>query len=275
MKLILLLAVVAAAAVVVGDAGDHEDHQCEPWSCGDLHNISYPFSLKGDPRNNCGHPEYELACENNRTILYLYHGIYYVLSINYHNLTMRVVDTGLQPHNCSSLPRHSLTRYNFTNLQDPYQLDYSNYGPPFVFVNCEINGVVSPDDSGYVDTSTPCINTSSSPKNLRNYSSTHYVVWSSDPGDIKDGCTIEFMYAASSTPETRFSTSIKNKTYYYIHREMLKGVELSWSNLLCLPCFHRGRKYDCDVDTNQLNGLSTPFTCYRRCIKSSQSIACA
>ncbi|KAK9103844.1 hypothetical protein Sjap_021098 [Stephania japonica] len=226
---------------IAGDAGD-----CEPWSCGDLHNISYPFSLKGDPRNNCSHPEYELACENNRAILYLYHGSYYVLSINYLNLTMRVVDTGLQPDNCSSLPRHSLARYNFSNEQDPYQLD--SYEHPFVFLNCGFNGVV--DTSQYVDMS-PCINTSSSsPKNPRNSSSNYYVVWTSFVGDIKDGCTIElsvasmldrtFLFDIDSIKRKKIYESLNITTYYGIHREMLKGVVLSWRNLLCQPCLHGG-----------------------------------
>ncbi|KAK9103843.1 hypothetical protein Sjap_021097 [Stephania japonica] len=251
MKLILILVPVLLLLVVVaaGDAGD-----CEPWSCGDLHNISYPFSLKGDPRNNCGPPEYELACENNRAILYLYHGSYYVLSINYLDLTMRVVDTGLQLHNCSSLPRHSLTLYNFTNRQDPYQLDYRYIEQPFVFLNCGFNGVV--DTSQYVDMS-PCINTSSSsPKNLRNYSSSnYYVVWRAYRGDIKEGCTIELVYSAFISDSTNITT------YYDIHRQMLKGVALSWSNLLCVPCFHRGYE-GCAI--HQLNGLSSPFNCYDR-----------
>ncbi|KAK9103853.1 hypothetical protein Sjap_021107 [Stephania japonica] len=274
MKLILLLLPVLLLLVVIVAAGDAGD--CEAWSCGDLHNISYPFSLKGDPRHNCGHPEYELACENNRTILYLYHGSYYVLSINYLNLTMRVVDTGLQPHNCSSLPRHSLSPYNFTSLQEPYLLDY--YGQPFVFLNCGFNGVV--DTSQYVDMS-PCINTSSSsPKNPRNSSSNYYVVWTTSLGDIKEGCTIElsvasmlhvtFLFDIDPIKRKKIYESLNITTYYGIHREMLKGVVLSWYNLPCLPCFHRGR--GCSFD--RYIGPSTPVSCYIICTKPLESIRC-
>ena len=51
-------------------------------SCGNIHNISFPFRLKSDPEN-CGYPWYELSCENNRTVRYLRGGKYYVQVINY------------------------------------------------------------------------------------------------------------------------------------------------------------------------------------------------
>ncbi|XP_028084641.1 uncharacterized protein LOC114285753 [Camellia sinensis] len=41
-------------------------------SCGDVHNISFPFRLKSDPLDNCGDKNFELECQNNRTLLYLY-----------------------------------------------------------------------------------------------------------------------------------------------------------------------------------------------------------
>ncbi|KAL6321706.1 hypothetical protein AAG906_031216 [Vitis piasezkii] len=84
-----------------------ENQPCRPSSCGDIQNISIPFRLKGDPLG-CGHPDpaYELACENNRTIL---HGKYYVEEINYHNYTIRVIVAGLEKTNCFSLPLYSST----------------------------------------------------------------------------------------------------------------------------------------------------------------------
>ncbi|KAK9143963.1 hypothetical protein Syun_013363 [Stephania yunnanensis] len=261
---VLLLLLLLLLLVVVGDAGDEDE--CEPRSCGDLRNISYPFRLKGDPRINCGLADYELACENNRAILYLYHGSYYVLSISYNNYSMRVVDTGLQPHNCSSLPRHSLAPYNFTYhldpyglhdpLHDPYCLPDPNYTPLFVFVNCGTIDAVNSSDYYYVDTS-PCINASSSPKNPRNSSSNYVVCGLSNlPVDvIKEGCSIELMVVGSTTGSNFKYESHNITTYYDIHREMLKGVELSWSVLLCQPCFHRGR--GCYVNQDP-NGLFVP-----------------
>lgn len=46
-------------------------------SCGDVENISYPFRLKGD-QVGCGDPDYEVSCVNNKTILEIFPGQYYI-----------------------------------------------------------------------------------------------------------------------------------------------------------------------------------------------------
>ena len=68
-----------------------QNHHLCTSSCGNIHNISYPFRLKDDPRS-CGESEFELACENNRTIFYLYSRKYRVKEINYEIFTIRVVE---------------------------------------------------------------------------------------------------------------------------------------------------------------------------------------
>lgn len=85
--LVALLVVVIIYRAFSADYG----HLCSPSSCGEIHNISYPFSLRGDPKY-CGDRRYTLSCENNHTVLYLYAGKYYVQQINYDNYTIRVVD---------------------------------------------------------------------------------------------------------------------------------------------------------------------------------------
>ncbi|KAM3682005.1 hypothetical protein ACJW31_12G039800 [Castanea mollissima] len=65
------------------------NHTCSASSCGNIHNISFPFQLSTDPEN-CGYPDYELSCENNRTVLYLFGVIYYVQEISYNNYTIRI-----------------------------------------------------------------------------------------------------------------------------------------------------------------------------------------
>ncbi|MCD7462269.1 hypothetical protein HAX54_048158 [Datura stramonium] len=74
-----------------------ESQQCVPSSCGHIHNISYPFRLKSDPKH-CGHENYELSCEGDRAIFtilpYNWNRSlnYYVQAINYENSTIRLVD---------------------------------------------------------------------------------------------------------------------------------------------------------------------------------------
>ncbi|XP_059655454.1 rust resistance kinase Lr10-like [Cornus florida] len=76
-------------------------------SCGDIKNISYPFRLKGDPES-CGDHDYELSCEDNKTILEYYSGRYYVKRISYTMRTIRIVDVNFVNGTCN-LPYHSLS----------------------------------------------------------------------------------------------------------------------------------------------------------------------
>ena len=54
-------------------------HLCHS-SCGNIPDISYPFRLKDD-RPRCGDRKYELACENNRTILHLWENFLVIISL--------------------------------------------------------------------------------------------------------------------------------------------------------------------------------------------------
>ncbi|KAL6187485.1 hypothetical protein ACLB2K_038883 [Fragaria x ananassa] len=100
---------------VVGASNLKDGAKCVPSSCGDIHDISYPFRLQQDPEQ-CGDLNHTLECDhNNITVLRLFSQEYYVKAINYDNGTIRVVDPGLEKNNCSSLPRFPLSEYNFMN----------------------------------------------------------------------------------------------------------------------------------------------------------------
>ncbi|XP_018720688.2 rust resistance kinase Lr10 isoform X4 [Eucalyptus grandis] len=115
---------------------ESSSQRCIPSSCGDVRNISFPFRLKSHQRG-CGISKFELACEDNRTILNFLNGQYYVQFINYTGQQIRLVDNGLQRDNCLSLPHHSLSLYDFhrvSTLDNPYSsLSYKNIS---VIVNC-------------------------------------------------------------------------------------------------------------------------------------------
>ncbi|KAI8007382.1 hypothetical protein LOK49_LG07G00238 [Camellia lanceoleosa] len=112
---------------------------CNSCSCGDIHNISFPFRLKSNPVDNCGYKYVELECENNLTVVYLFSGKYYVQAIDYSETgfgTISLVDVGIQRNNCSPLPLHSLTPHNFTETVGP--IDYYTNPESFVaLVSCE------------------------------------------------------------------------------------------------------------------------------------------
>ncbi|KAF8020148.1 hypothetical protein BT93_G0756 [Corymbia citriodora subsp. variegata] len=127
------LLILTVHILLLGTSCDaKKSHLCAPSSCGKIQNISYSFQLKGDPKN-CGHPKYELACEKNCLVLYMYAGRYYVKAIHYHDYLneesfsdyMTVVDDGLQKGNCLSLPRYSLAYSNFSNSIRPYLPEFA------------------------------------------------------------------------------------------------------------------------------------------------------
>ncbi|XP_027106959.1 rust resistance kinase Lr10-like [Coffea arabica] len=131
-----LLVLVLVLAGLATSCEATNNHHCNPSSCGDIRNISYPFRLKEDPIH-CGDPSYELACENNRTIVNLFLQKYYVQEIIYEKYLMRVVDPGLDEANCSSFPINTLEYDELQmadNPQDAYDIFYTNI--PVLFISC-------------------------------------------------------------------------------------------------------------------------------------------
>ncbi|XP_038693702.1 uncharacterized protein LOC119991420 [Tripterygium wilfordii] len=154
-------------------------------SCGDNIKIGHPFRLKGD-RPTCGDPDYELSCDNNQTILSFNSAEYVVKAIDYNKFIIRVADIGIQEHNYSSTPLHSLSptspidrkfvaSYYKTYLSayydqyfssDHYFANVSNTDN-IVYISCE-TPMKSPS---FVDAA-PCISKTS--YSNRRY---HYVSW--------------------------------------------------------------------------------------------------
>ncbi|KAF7153696.1 hypothetical protein RHSIM_Rhsim01G0116300 [Rhododendron simsii] len=96
-------------------------------SCGDIHNITSLFQIKGDPSPAAYGPYFILSCDqNNLTVLDLPAGKYYVKSMNT-DYSIHLVDAGIQTDDiCSSFPLSSLTLGNFRGL--PYEGILLPYG---------------------------------------------------------------------------------------------------------------------------------------------------
>ena len=205
---------------------------CRPSSCGEIQNISNPFRLKGDP-SGCGDPDYELVCENNRTML---NGArkgekYYVADINYDHYTIRVVDTGVEKGNCFSTPLYCLTREN-SDYYGPYYLEWNGMTSTAVFMNCD-----QPISDGSYIPITPCNATSSS--------SQAYVYGllgseSMKVGDIKYPCTI------SRTIITQFLKP-GNLSMSDLQEILLQGLDISFLPFRCKSECHMKGPY-CDLD---------------------------
>ncbi|GMN44423.1 hypothetical protein TIFTF001_013614 [Ficus carica] len=176
--------------------------------------LSVISELKGQPQE-CGEPKYELLCENNKTVILLHSVKYYVESINREDHTIRLVDSGIQKDDCSSLPLHSLTPNTFSgqrpeisNLQDLIfrSPDFSS-NSEIIFLSCE-----KPlhNSSMFISTQ-PCINGSILAKKRSYSSSRHYhsYVASKDVmvSDLEESCSVDFM-AMSAKP-----ISVKDKVF--------------------------------------------------------------
>ncbi|CAL9005720.1 unnamed protein product, partial [Prunus brigantina] len=182
-------------------------YRCAPSSCGNIHNISYPFRLNSDPEY-CGDSRYTLHCDNNVTVLHLHSGKYLVLAINYNDATIRVVDPGLEKNNCSSIPRYPLAKSNFSRGGV-----YNSSSQSVTFIKC-----ANPVSSSLYVVTAPCIN---------NLSRTGYVkLGSTMTSDLEDGCSIEWTTMMSESLE-----NYQNVSYRYIHIALMYGFELNYDTL--------------------------------------------
>ncbi|KAJ9178397.1 hypothetical protein P3X46_010284 [Hevea brasiliensis] len=217
---------------------------CTPSSCGNIHNISYPFRLQTDPKN-CGDHRYTLSCEGNFTVLSLYNGKYYVQAINYDNFTIRLVDAGVHDQDdCSSIPRFPLTELNFS-LEDPYTVSKSKrtaldwdakLSTTITFINC-VQPVIPVyfNSSLYVETA-PCT--------IGGVENSYVNVGGMEGKDLMSMCSIEMV---ALLPEKDYN----NMSFVEIQRELAYGFELSWHFIYCGRC--RGCYFD---ETNTVQCIS-------------------
>ncbi|CAI8605632.1 unnamed protein product [Vicia faba] len=256
------------------DAISNNQTHCKPSSCGKISKIKYPFRLMNDP-TTCGDPSYELSCENNRTVLTLFSGKYYVQEINYKNYTIRLVDPGIEESDCSSTPQYFLTGSNFSanSLEEEwvpygvyYRLGYEN----IIYLNCS---KAVKDDPWYVDTS-PCINRDSN-SYLYAFANTYreddvsnifYV------GRLKDYCRVKVVAISSSNLPNR------PLSYQQIHGVLVYGFQLSWITSPCrdtcgdkLSCYFNQTSRDLECSKPYYD-CQYPFGDYVNCTQISKPL---
>ncbi|PQQ00439.1 LEAF RUST 10 DISEASE-RESISTANCE LOCUS RECEPTOR-LIKE PROTEIN KINASE-like 2.4 isoform X2 [Prunus yedoensis var. nudiflora] len=179
-----------------------DNYRCAPSSCGNIHNISYPFRLNRDPEY-CGDSRYTLHCDNNVTVLHLYSGKYLVLALNYDNTTIQVVDPGLEKNNCSSIPHYPVANSNFSTGDLYYPLSQT-----VTFIKC-----ANPVSSSLYVATAPCI---------KNLNRTGYVlVGYTTTSHLKDGCSIEW---TTMTSESLYNENYQN--FSYTHNALTHGFSL-------------------------------------------------
>ncbi|KAI9071092.1 hypothetical protein K1719_046945 [Acacia pycnantha] len=230
--------------------------------CGIITNISYPFRLPHDPPN-CGHPYYQLACENNVTLLHLHdhdgfleNGIYRVVGINYDNLRIKLVDPGIQAGNCSSLPLNFFSLYHFDPFWSPF--DYYEFTHSTLKKTWTKSLIVKQvaylycsdpvrEDTAYVDTA-PCVKRGG-----------HLYAVAGDllAPRFQPQCRLEFVTPVASDWGSLVPDGIKS--YADIHTLLSFGFELSWRQRPCDDDYCPPEDTHCVPDPESQGSL-----CYRQ-----------
>ncbi|TKY56098.1 serine/threonine-protein kinase [Spatholobus suberectus] len=216
---------------------------CPSSSCGKIHNITYPFRLKGDP-GGCGLSGYELDCVNNVTMLTLFSGKYHVQDINYKRYQIRLTDAGVVEDTACSIPRYFLYygKFSFVSIPDYTTTDsltlgytgevYQYWSQSIGVLNCT-NPVT--DDPRYVEVDTGC----DSGGHIYAVMGTYFTM-----GDIKVGCHLKVATFASERLSGSDNGSV---SYADIHKRLLDGFWLSW--LLPVTCKdHCGKGIKCSLN---------------------------
>ncbi|GKV25658.1 hypothetical protein SLEP1_g35059 [Rubroshorea leprosula] len=195
---------------------------CVPSSCGKL-TIDLPFRLPCDPKE-CGDPEYELVCKNNRTTLplkFTTNQNFLVEEVSRENLTVRVVDASLDRNKCSIPYYYPLVKFPCST--------FGSFSPALTtnsimhVLNCRM----PMSSSLYVDASN-CTDSSSS-------AHTYFFLFNSQTkiSDFNESCRIEAQFPIMLSNISGLSASD-------IYLKMLMGFELdeNWF-------FHNDVKYYC------------------------------
>ena len=217
---------------------------CAP-SCGNIHNISYPFRLNTDAES-CGNKSYELVCENNvRPTLNLSMVKYHVQAINYNEFTIRLVEAGVQKDDCFSIRRRSILQNSILAYYDQ-----RGYISQLTFICCE-NQILKPHPDNILDTSS-CKNGSSTAYNSSSSSSisspscikeghSYVIIGDVNLQDLPDLCRINLIYIV---PGFLLSENKTNMSYIDVHDVLVHGFELSWASACC----HSAKENRCNLD---------------------------
>ncbi|WMV16359.1 hypothetical protein MTR67_009744, partial [Solanum verrucosum] len=145
---------------------------------------------------------YELACEGNQTVIWLFSKKLHVQAINYVNQTIHVVDPNLQTQDlCSLLPQHD----NYTN--NGSQSSTKRVAEPIFIFNCPfaVNNLTFVEISG-------C--------KLSRY--TYLKIGEMSASEVSDGCKVEFI-AMTSWPNIKNDSNISLSD---LHQAFIYGFEL-------------------------------------------------
>ncbi|XP_063938474.1 uncharacterized protein LOC135148200 isoform X2 [Daucus carota subsp. sativus] len=253
--------IVIALFISVGSCDDYSksDNLPSSSSCGDIHNISCPFYLRGlEP--NCSDFSYELFCHNNRTSLsldtYTKH-VFYVEAINYETSLIRIVDSVLGGDNylCSSNNIRSTypfrrNSYRFSRGLLIYPSTASRqFNTPITYIDCP----APVNSSARYIPSPPC----SSPSSVSSY----IIFGPLNSSEVENNCRIRWTTLVSSAWQKIHQTSLFESQDT---PENFYGIELPFHYFYCLNCSAPYKSY-CARVKEELSYYVCPTTVYTYC----------
>ncbi|XP_074361414.1 rust resistance kinase Lr10-like [Apium graveolens] len=195
-------------------------------SCGDIHDISCPFYLKGH-HHNCTNFSYELSCHNRRTLLHFSLSdfgeldyVFYVEAINYENYTIRILDSGLAQDKflCCS----NTTLYDFQQGSFYFELSRHIYdnNKPITYIDC-------PAPVNLSDRYIPAPSCSSSSV------SSYVVIGYINSLEVEINCKIRgSTWVSTSWPNINQTSFLDAQDSH----SLVYGIELPFHYIYCLNC---------------------------------------
>ncbi|KAL1806168.1 hypothetical protein ACET3Z_029236 [Daucus carota] len=229
------LLITTIALLISVSCSDSRADNSSVSSCGNVHNISCPFYLKGH-QHNCHNYSYELSCHNNRTVLqfppskypsYEAEGnyLFYVEAINYENSLVRIIDSGLLEEDslCSSnITLHPFSQRWYYLSRNVYRETFSpirEFNKPITFLDCP----ASVNSSARYIPAPPC-------SSLR---SSYVVIGHMDSSEVENNCKIRrTTWVSSSWPKINQTSFLDAQDV----NKIIYGVELPFHYFYCLNC---------------------------------------
>ncbi|KAI0496642.1 hypothetical protein KFK09_022963 [Dendrobium nobile] len=140
-----ILPFLSSLLLTTVSADNRYRQNCQPQSCGNLINVSFPFWFQNLQPDYCGYPAFELRCEDDTPKLSMPVEDYHVLNISYDKRTVNVLMARFASKDTCLLPYYNLsfglTPFTISSLNRELVFVYncSAEKPGFLQINCHNN----------------------------------------------------------------------------------------------------------------------------------------
>ncbi|KAL2605735.1 hypothetical protein GLYMA_09G181600v4 [Glycine max] len=224
---------------------------CEPFSCGEIDNIRYPFWSSDHQQSYCGHPKFKLDCQQDNVTIDMMSQRFHVIDIDQTSKVLKMARLDLWDDPCTneySNVKLDSDFFNYTSNDDDYTLLY-DCGPPVTYTSSvNIKGTISfscPIDSGFRDA---------------------FFVSSTDVGNLKDlGCK-------HSINVSVLREAVKDALQ--VENVLEKGFEVGWIGVdegQCDGCIKSGGRCGHNVSKDAFTCLCPNQQSYDEVCSKSQT----